>query len=276
MAQATSAEDNFWNLKEIVFEMLAVVFFSVFIAFLQPFGMNDVHRLYGALFWLAMCTTGYCIYKPVIYYGSQWLERRLPSSQYRAFLSQFLSILAASVVMAFVSPLVTELFFNFGDDYWQTLPLSFVSSLFIGGIITVFSSLILLASKLKNQIQTTNDALTSESQALQQTLAQPADDFINELPLEKRGNLICLAMEDHYIRVVTDKGEHLLLMRFKDALNALTHYPGFQTHRSWWVAKDAVLSTKKDGRKLVLVLDNQMEVPVSQTFLASIKDELKL
>ena len=73
---------------------------------------------------------------------------------------------------------------------------------------------------------------------------------------------------------MTDKGEHLLLMRFKDALTKLESYDGFQTHRSWWVAKDAVASSKKEGRKLILVMSNGTEVPVSQTYLANTKSVL--
>ena len=83
-------------------------------------------------------------------------------------------------------------------------------------------------------------------------------------------------MDDHYLNVMTDKGEHLLLMRFKDALSKLEHYDGFQTHRSWWVAKEAVVDTKKEGRKLILILQNGTEVPVSQTYLANVKAALNL
>jgi len=47
---------------------------------------------------------------------------------------------------------------------------------------------------------------------------------------------MALTAEDHYLRVITDKGSALILMKFEDALAALNGYPGIQTHRSWWLA----------------------------------------
>jgi DNA-binding LytR/AlgR family response regulator len=46
--------------------------------------------------------------------------------------------------------------------------------------------------------------------------------------------------EDHYLRVHTDAGDELITARFGDALAELAARQGFQTHRSWWVAADAI------------------------------------
>ena len=93
---------------------------------------------------------------------------------------------------------------------------------------------------------------------------------MEKLPLEKRGNLLCLEMDDHYLKVYTDKGHHLILMRFKDALALLESYAGLQTHRSWWVAIDAITTTQRDGRKVSLTLSNSLAVPVSRTYMKNI------
>ena len=45
-----------------------------------------------------------------------------------------------------------------------------------------------------------------------------------------------------------------------------------QVHRSWWVAKDGVSETRRDNGKLVLVLKNGTDVPVSRTYQAAAKD----
>lgn len=89
---------------------------------------------------------------------------------------------------------------------------------------------------------------------------------MQELPVNKRGDLICLEMCDHYVKVHTDKGHHMVLMRFKDAMQALENYLGIQTHRSWWVATDAITSVKKEQRKVQLVLSNELVIPVSRTY----------
>jgi DNA-binding LytR/AlgR family response regulator len=49
-------------------------------------------------------------------------------------------------------------------------------------------------------------------------------------------------------------------------------YPGLQAHRSWWVAKSAITSMKKEGRKTFLLMGNDLEVPISRTYAASVKD----
>ena len=42
--------------------------------------------------------------------------------------------------------------------------------------------------------------------------------------------------EDHYLRIVTDKGEALVLMRLRDAIGAMNTDDGMQTHQSHWVS----------------------------------------
>jgi len=97
------------------------------------------------------------------------------------------------------------------------------------------------------------------------------EKFMAQLPVDKRGKLFCLEMSDHYLKVYTDKGHHLILMRFKDALALLSDYQGLQTHRSWWVAIDAITKVNKDGRKTYLELTNELQVPVSKTYAEAVK-----
>ncbi len=78
-------------------------------------------------------------------------------------------------------------------------------------------------------------AVASEPQA------DPAAAFRQRLSAKRRGAaLIALQAEDHYLRVHTDAGDELITARFSDALSELAAAPGFQTHRSWWVAADAI------------------------------------
>ena len=81
---------------------------------------------------------------------------------------------------------------------------------------------------------------------------------------------LCLQMEDHYVRVHTEHGPKLVLMRLSDAINA-TRRPGVQVHRSWWVALDSVAEVRKDGRNLRLRLTNGLEAPVSRSSIAAVR-----
>ena len=96
--------------------------------------------------------------------------------------------------------------------------------------------------------------------------------LLSRLPLDKRGTLLAISVEDHYVRVVTDKGEELLLMRLSDAIREVGDTRGAQVHRSHWAAFDAVTSVKRDGARALLTLSNGLEIPVSRANLSKIKE----
>lgn len=93
----------------------------------------------------------------------------------------------------------------------------------------------------------------------------------DRLPPKLRGPLVCLEMEDHYVRVHTAQGSALVLMRLGDAMTEAAPTRGAQAHRSWWVAADAIESFERTGRAAQLRLKNGLTAPVSQRYLRSIE-----
>lgn len=89
------------------------------------------------------------------------------------------------------------------------------------------------------------------------------------LPLDVRGRLVCLEMEDHYVRVHTDRGSALVLLRLSDAIAEAHPVQGRQVHRSWWVSDEAVEGFERVGRVGALRLSNGVRAPVSQRYLRS-------
>lgn len=85
------------------------------------------------------------------------------------------------------------------------------------------------------------------------------------LPYDKRGKLVFLRASDHYVIVRTTKGEHELRMRFADALDRLGTARGLQVHRSFWVAQDYLATPRKEGRRMVMRVDN-VTIPISATY----------
>ena len=97
--------------------------------------------------------------------------------------------------------------------------------------------------------------------------------FLERLPIKYRGSaLYAVSSEDHYLRVHTDRGEELILMRLADAVRELSGADGMQTHRSWWVAKAGIAEARKEGGKLRLVLKSGAEVPVSRSFAKAVRE----
>jgi len=97
-------------------------------------------------------------------------------------------------------------------------------------------------------------------------------DFLRRVPPALGRDLLALEMEDHYLRIHTALGSDLVLMRLRDALAELGPERGRQVHRSWWVAEGAVASVDRMASRLVLVLRNGLQVPVSKTYRDSVKE----
>lgn len=94
--------------------------------------------------------------------------------------------------------------------------------------------------------------------------------FMEDLPIHRRGTLIALKAEDHYLRVITSEGEALIHYRFSQAMSELTGHSGFQVHRSFWVAQSAIKDVSLRRRSMTLLLSNGVRVPVSQTHKPSV------
>lgn len=100
----------------------------------------------------------------------------------------------------------------------------------------------------------------------------PRPAFYRRIPGQLTGDLLALEMEDHYLRIHTDGGSDLILLRLRDAVAELAGAGGLQVHRSFWVAAAAVTAARRgaDGR-MILILRNGMEIPVSRSRLATVR-----
>lgn len=96
--------------------------------------------------------------------------------------------------------------------------------------------------------------------------------LLDRLPLEKRGPLVSLSVQDHYVEVVTARGRELVLMRLGDAIRETTGIAGLQVHRSHWVALDQVESARREGERAVLRMKSGDDIPVSRTYVPAIRE----
>lgn len=112
-----------------------------------------------------------------------------------------------------------------------------------------------------------NYALQPAAEATQQEVADTVNAeqrFLRRLPLDKRGPLIRLEAQDHYLLVVTERGQETLLMRLGDAAAELAE-TGLRVHRSHWVAPTQVRRhARQKGRDFLQMKDESL-VPVSRS-----------
>lgn len=103
---------------------------------------------------------------------------------------------------------------------------------------------------------------------------EAAPKFLDRIPLKLRGGeLWAVEAEDHYLRLHTSKGQDLILMRLADAVDELAGIEGTQVHRSWWVARQAIVDARRGDGRATLTLKDGAEVPVSRTYARILREK---
>lgn len=85
------------------------------------------------------------------------------------------------------------------------------------------------------------------------------------------GDVICLQMEDHYVRIHRETGSTLELMPLHEAVRRYGRADGLQVHRSWWVAERAIEAAERDVRAWRLTLRNGLVVPVARNRIGDVR-----
>lgn len=97
--------------------------------------------------------------------------------------------------------------------------------------------------------------------------------FLERLPLKLRSAEVwAVEAEDHYLRLHTSMGQDLILLRLADAVAELEGVEGAQVHRSWWVARDAIVDARRGDGRAILTLKDGAEVPVSRTYAGALRE----
>jgi len=100
----------------------------------------------------------------------------------------------------------------------------------------------------------------------------PTATFRLRLSAKRReAAILAVEAEDHYLRVHTDAGDELITARFGDAMAELADAPGFQTHRSWWVAANAIDEVTWLRGRGEAKLKNGLTAPISRANTAPLK-----
>lgn len=253
-SDSQSATDKSWVLDSLFIS--GAIFLLILV---RPFGLNQVNFMLSALYWALICVIGFCVYSLTYWIG----RKTLTSHQWKYPLPLVILTLVAGLLMTLLVPILSSMFFGH--------PLSYTSSIFIVLPQTlVIGAIIILATLTKDYIRRQNDRLNLH--AFKQKQLNTAPNFMKKLPRKLQGELLCINSEDHYLNVYTDKGRFMLKMRFSDAILELEDLQGLRVHRSWWVSENAVLDAQKTGRKVSLLLRNNISVPISRSNLKQAKE----
>ena len=98
--------------------------------------------------------------------------------------------------------------------------------------------------------------------------------FLSLIPETRRGEVIHMKSELHYLSVATTKGKSLILYTLRDAISELPPDAGVQTHRSFWANLAHVKKFEADGRVAKLTMSDGAVVPVSKSKVKTLKSLL--
>ena len=85
-------------------------------------------------------------------------------------------------------------------------------------------------------------------------------------------DVLALQAHEHYVRIYTSEAAELIHYRFGDAAEEMPSELGLQVHRSWWVAERAVRSAQRGSRRWQLNLVTDDAVPVSDSYVAAVRE----
>ncbi len=241
---------------------LAVVSLGValFLTLSGAFGLEFAPLWERLAYWLGLLLFGSALSVG----GQQWMMRRPKGGP------PWRLVVLALVLTAVMTPVVfvaTRLLFG-GGWGWGELA-SFAGPVFVvSSAMTVLNVLTLRA----REARAAATALAAAPSAPAASVPAAAR-FRERLPLRLRAaDIHAVQAEDHYLRVHTDRGSDLVLMRMADALEELDGVEGARTHRSWWVARDAVADARRGDGRAVLVLKSGAEVPVSRSYAPALRE----
>ncbi|MEO0550655.1 MAG: LytTR family transcriptional regulator DNA-binding domain-containing protein [Pseudomonadota bacterium] len=234
--------------------LIAFVAVSAFLAFINPYNAAGTMSYPAAfLYWLGMV-------------GAGGLGGNLAVMAYKYIFPDGPRLvgLAISALMATVAVLIFIVVVTVARGYY--VPLEAIPRLFF--LILVISIAITAMSDLIDRAFANEDTPPETGKAV-----EPMAAFLERLPVKYRtAELHAISSEDHYLRVYTNLGEALILMRLADAVRELEGAAGAQVHRSWWIAKASIADEKRQNGRSLLVLKSGTEVPVSRSYHARAKE----
>lgn len=232
-----------------VFEFIGLSLFGAFLAATAAFDTEELSALPRHIYWQFALVGGGAIAVVI----EPWIAR-LTSGRPRLFvLAQLIAMTPPiSLWIAVLPTLLWGVGFRAERIVW-TMP----------SVVTVNVAVIGLAWLVR--------AATRPQRGAAPDGVPPAAIRAKLPPRLARARLVAVEAEDHYLRIRTAAGSALVLMRFSDALEALGVCDGFRTHRSWWVARDAVETARWKAGRGELVLSDGSTAPVSRTYAAVLK-----
>lgn len=231
---------------------------ALFMTILSPFRTDlDLSVPIRFLYWFGVIFGGTAISLMVATLVQRRAEARTGFS--RAFIMLVQVLIASIPITLLVAGMEMWLREPFG---WAELPQIFPYVATITAVITVSSSFVKKHRQLKQRIRD-HQANEASPPRLQASPAITRFHLRLDPPL-RHEEILMLKAEDHYLHVQTNKGTVLIRCTLAAAIEELGNVDGQRIHRSFWVARSAILMIKKHGSTYRLIMRDGKSIPLSR------------
>jgi len=246
------------KIKQIAFEWLVVCILSLLFTFFAVYDSDKLSFPQRVWFWGSLIAVGWLVAS----LARPWVTKRLLPD--RPFVLQLLTL---SVITSLPIPFML---LGFDTGYERAWP---AWNWALQYLLTFVIVILLLAGRHTIVLAISKTAKTEAIDVVVDS--NHIEKFLQRLPGKFHGaSLHAVSSEDHYLRVHTDRGDKLILMRLADALHELASVEGLQTHRSWWVARQGVKEVIGKSGKQSLILKCGTEVPIARSRAKEVRETL--
>jgi hypothetical protein len=223
---------------------------AVFLGLIGPFG-----SYFNGPVWQRVGFQLACFWPGILLYGS--LIRVVLRLQLPATATWVAIVVGAAILTAPFQVLVASL----GVAFWPILRKLSPFDWYLQGLVT--AEPVVIGLTFLHQVRRRKRQLAVEA-------GEAPPDLFGLLGTPPSA-VLCLQMEDHYVRVHTEGSSRLVLATLNQAMEAVETADGMQVHRSWWVARRAVVRSVAEGRNLRLQLVNGVMAPVARSAVAKVR-----
>lgn len=242
--------------KRLAVEILVMIAIGLVIGLLGPFGTFAMPPALRILSWIVWLLAGYAFFRPTgIVAGWLCETTGVPRGA-----GDLLALAVAALPVTLIIVLLTSRLDLAGVLLWN-------------GFWTMYLYILLIAvvvvAVMKALFRDRDAAAIAEERAPPPPAGVSGHPAIALPP--GFGLVRALKGEDHYVRVIGDAREEMVLMRMRDAIERLGDVDGLRVHRSWWVARDAVAAVRRNGRTAVVTLTTGHEAPVARDAMPALR-----
>ncbi len=242
------------HLRRIAIEGAILVALGAMMGVLGPYGTGEAAIVRRYVYWLAAIVLGGAIGIAIDRAFS-----RLVASLGRRVIVNSLAMTPPVMVLVMVLNTVVMRYplgwHDLGELAWRVLVIS------------------LLVMTIRALVWRPPAVVVEERRIVAPPLPEAEALFRRRLPARLRtARLIALEAHDHYLKVHTDAGCEMITARFADALGELGQAYGYRTHRSWWVAADAIEAVKWSRGSGSARLAGGVVAPISRTQAVTLRE----